>query len=85
MPTKEQWGEICSGIVSRGGDVVDVAREVARVAPEDRSEQYVAVVALRDVCGLRVAQMTEILRWLSGDLAEDELRNLVPLGPQPRA
>jgi hypothetical protein len=84
MPTREQWNATVSGIVSRGGDAVDVAREVARIAPEDRSDQYVAAAAFRDVCGLRVSQMTEVLRWLGGDLADDELRALIPIGPQQR-
>ena len=84
MPTREQWGETVSEIVSRGGDAVDVAQAVARVAPEDRADQYVAAAAFRDVCGLRVTQMTEVLRWLGGDLADDELRALVPIGPKPQ-
>jgi hypothetical protein len=84
MPTREQWSATISGIVSRGGDAVDVAREVARITREDRPDQYVAAAAFRDVCGLRVTQMTELLRWLGGEIADDDLRALVPIGPQHR-
>lgn len=78
------WGRLFAEVVNDSGDVVDVAHVIRRHSSK-RSDQYVAVIALRERCGLSTSQTIEVLAWLAGDRTDDELRREVDLrGRQER-
>lgn len=72
------WKRSFGEVFRNAGDIVDVAH-VIRQLSGNRSEQYVGANALREQCGLSIAQTIEILAWLAGERTDDELRRTVEL------